>query len=185
MARSCHLCYNKDMKISITDQFLWAIYESGENLWDVYDFFRIKTFQEIITDQSFWKNLKRKKRKKQFSQFINYLKKKGYIKIKENEGLLLTSLGKEKSLLVKPKLKSKNLKKRKDNKWIMVVFDIPENKRKWRDNFRKFLIGFGFQKFQKSIWVCPYDVIKEVREIINIYSLDRFIKIFIVQEINV
>lgn len=176
------------MKIPITDQFLWLLYNFSEEISDVLDVFRIKSWKEITNmgiSDDFWKNLERKKSRRQFSQFVNYLKRKDYILIKENEGVLLTANGRKKCLVLKYKTNKLKLKKRKDGKWIMAVFDIPEKMRKRRDGFRKFLLSLGFQKFQKSIWVCPYDTAKELREIIDIYSLDSFIKIFIVQEIEI
>ena len=175
------------MKLTITEQFLWAMYDYREELLNIYDFFKIKTFREIIDDQSFWKNLERKRRERKFSQFINYLKKQGYIRIKENRGVLLTNKGEEKCLSFDYKIKSAemgNFKKRKDGKWIMIVFDIPEKIRKQRDDFRKFLISLRFKNFQKSIWVSQYDNLEVLKEVINIHSLSKFIKIFIIEEIQ-
>jgi len=180
-----YLYYVLYMKFQVTEQFLWTIYSYGEELKSINDIFKIKTFQEITVDQSFWESLKRKRRKGQFSQFINYLKKRGYIKIKENKAILLTPKGKEKSLSFECKIvKNKEFKKRKDNKWIMAVFDIPEKLRRQRDYFRRYLIALGFKKFQKSIWVCPYDNLERLKEIINKHLLDKFIKIFIIEEID-
>jgi len=172
------------MKFPITDQFLWLIYNYAEKISTPLDIFKIRTFSQVaLIGEDFWKNIERKRSRKQFAQFVYYLKKNGYIKIKENQGVLLTLRGKEKCFFLKHRLGDR-LKKRKDGKWIMVVFDIPERMRKYRDDFRRFLTSLGFKKFQKSIWVCPYDVLKDLREIINFHSLDRFIKIFIVQEVE-
>lgn len=152
---------------------------------DIYDIFKIKTFREAFSDQSFYKYLKKKRKRKQFSQLINYLKKRGYIKIKQNGGVLLTPSGKEKCLSFECKvIGNKKFKKRKDGKWIMAVFDIPEKVRKQRDHFRKSLLALGFKKFQRSIWVCPYDNLKELKDIISKNLLDEYIKIFIIEEIN-
>ena len=123
--------------------------------------------------------------KRQFAQFVNYLKREGYIKIgnlKKKQGILLTPKGREKVLKVGYKLLNK--KQRKDKKWIMVIFDVPEKMRNYRDGFRTFLLSFGFQRLQKSVWVCPYDVLEKVEEIIGIYSLDRFVRIFLIEEIE-
>lgn len=177
------------MKIPVTDQFLWLLYDLGcEISMPLAEIFRLRGKQDLNPEaKEFWKAIERKKNRKQFGQFINYLKKQGYIEIaatKGKQGILLTSKGKGKSLKVKYKLGSE-FKKRKDKKWIMVVFDIPEKMRKYRDEFRKYLLSFGFKKFQKSIWVCPYDTLEDLNEVINIYSLDKFIRIFIVEEVEV
>lgn len=47
--------------------------------------------------------------------------------------------------------------KRWDNKWRMVIFDIPEKKRRIRDEIRQIFIEAGFIKLQNSVWVYPYD----------------------------
>jgi len=177
------------MRIPITDQFLWLVYDFGSEISSsLGEIFRLRGKQDFYSEaRKFWKALERKRNRKQFGQFINYLKRKGYIEIatlKGKQGILLTSKGKVKSLRVKYKLGSE-FKIRKDRKWIMVVFDIPEKMRKYRDEFRKYLLSFGFQKFQKSIWVCPYDTLEDLQEVARIYSLDKFIKIFIVEEVEI
>lgn len=178
------------MKIPITDQFLWLIYEFFEKTGEVLDFLGVgvMTLRDITPlDREFWRKIEKRKRKRQFAQFINYLKKQGYIEIadlKTKRGILLTPKGKRKALRVKYSLGEKEnfLQKRKDNKMIMVIFDIPEKLRKYRDNFRIFLYSLGFQPLQKSVWISPYDVMDRLREIIRVLNLDKFIKIFLIEE---
>lgn len=181
------------MKLPITDQFLWVVYRFFEKTGEILEpkiLFQYKRGWLFPIDKDeleFWRNIERKKKRKQFRQFLNYLKRKGYIKIenlKGKEGILLAPRGKQKILKIRHRVGSKP-KKRKDGKWIMVVFDIPERMRKYRDDFRDYLISFGFQNFQKSIWVCPYDVLKELEEIIRILSLDKFVRIFFIEEVDI
>lgn len=47
--------------------------------------------------------------------------------------------------------------KRWDNKWRVIIFDIPEKKRKVRDEIRRIFVEAGFIKLQNSVWVYPYD----------------------------
>ena len=44
-----------------------------------------------------------------------------------------------------------------DNKWRVIIFDIPEYRKRLRDRLRKTLINIGFCKIQNSVWVFPYD----------------------------
>ncbi len=44
-----------------------------------------------------------------------------------------------------------------DNKWRIVVFDIPERRRHLRDALRDSLIRIGFTPLQRSTWIYPYD----------------------------
>lgn len=182
------------MKFAITDRFLWMIYNFFEKTGEILEppeIFRVRGLRDMIPaipgEREFWRNLERKKRRRRFAQFVNHLKRRGYIKIdslKEKRGILLTQKGAQKILRIKYKIKTGH-RKRKDKKWIMVVFDIPENKRKYRDEFRGFLISLGFQNFQKSIWVSPYDITEDLEKIIKTYSLDKFVKIFLIEEVEI
>jgi len=173
------------MKLPITDQFLWLIYNCTEEILEPLEIFRLRTKNDIAPlGRDIWKKLERKRRKNQFHQFINYLKNKGYIKItnlKGKKGILLTPKGNKKILRVRYKLLDK--KRRKDKKWIMVMYDIPEKKKKERASLREMLQILGYQKLQKSIWICPRDVFKETEKVIRIYSLDSYVKIFLIEEI--
>jgi len=44
-----------------------------------------------------------------------------------------------------------------DKKWRVIIFDIPENKRKVRDQVRNMFITAGLYRLQDSVWVYPYD----------------------------
>jgi CRISPR/Cas system-associated protein endoribonuclease Cas2 len=171
------------MKLSFSEKFLWGLYNIGEKIDDINEIFRITTFREVVIDQSFWRDLQKKKDKKQFAQFINYLKKKGYIKTNAKKGILITPKGKGKVLKIKYKFLEK--KKRKDGKWIMLMYDIPVNRNRERHLFRRQLQYLGYQQLQKSIWVCPYDVFKETEKIINLMSLSDFMRTFLIEEIKI
>ena len=47
--------------------------------------------------------------------------------------------------------------KRWDRKWRVIVFDIPEKKRKMRDQIRPLFRTADFYLLQDSVWVYPYD----------------------------
>ena len=47
--------------------------------------------------------------------------------------------------------------RRWDNKWRVLVFDIPEKKRILRNRIRRTLRSIGFKLLQGSVWVYPYD----------------------------
>lgn len=177
------------MRLPITDQFLWMVYEFFEATKEVLEppeIFKLRSFSNIPSlGEGYWKQLEKKRNRRQFAQFVNHLKRQGYIKIanlKEKKGILLTPKGKEKVLKMRFKLTEK--KKRKDKKWIMIMYDIPEKKRQARDLLREILYNLGYQEFQKSIWVSPYDVFRQTEEAIRIYSLDSYVRIFLIEEIQ-
>ena len=47
--------------------------------------------------------------------------------------------------------------KRWDKKWRVIVFDIPEYRKKLRDKLRHMIGRIGFERLQDSVWVYPYD----------------------------
>ena len=58
--------------------------------------------------------------------------------------------------------------KRWDKKWRIIVFDIPERKKKIRDEVRLILTNAGFQRLQDSVWVYPYDC----EDVIGLLKMD-------------
>lgn len=55
-----------------------------------------------------------------------------------------------------------------DGKWRVVVYDFSEEKKALRDRLRATLVGFGFVRLQKSIWVYPY----ECEDLIDLIKAD-------------
>ena len=58
-----------------------------------------------------------------------------------------------------------------DGKWRVIVFDVPEHKRKIRRELRRAISLFGFEKLQQSVWVYPYpcdDFVEIVRSHLEI-----------------
>lgn len=48
-------------------------------------------------------------------------------------------------------------KRRWDKRWRVIIFDIPERRRKARDRLRITMRELGFARLQDSVWVYPYD----------------------------
>jgi len=175
------------MRLPITDKFLWEFYNFLEKIGDINGLLSPRPWREVWCPElhKFRYEYEKGRLRKRFSQFIYYLKKNGYIKIKSLEnkqGIILTKKGAEKVLKTKLRLREK--RPRKDGKWQMVIFDIPERKRDLRDLFRETLHILGYKMFQQSVWVCPYNVLKETEVIVQKYSLDRYVKLFLIEEVE-
>ena len=87
----------------------------------------------------------------------NILIKSGHLKKNHNGFLSLTEKGEE-------KLKSYELSEYKliipriwDQKWRLLIFDIPEHRKSLRDKIRNTLRSIGFKRVQDSVWIFPYD----------------------------
>jgi len=175
------------MKLPITDEFLWEIFHLSQKVTDVFHFLGFRSWKEVFVPPQFslQRIYEKRKAKTEFKQFINYLVKKDLIKVKEEEigsGVIITPKGMEK--IFKVALQEIEKKKRKDGKLLMVVFDIPERKRKLRNAFRETLQILGFNFFQKSIWISSFDVLKEVRGVVKNLGLVKYVKIFLIKGIK-
>lgn len=53
--------------------------------------------------------------------------------------------------------KKLNKNKRWDKRWRVLIFDIPESRKRDREQIRSALISIGFKKLQNSVWIYPYD----------------------------
>ena len=175
------------MKLSITDQFLWDLYTMSDKTGDILNFITKRpTMHNYLPgpkDSTFDKYRKNKKRDS-FSKFIYHLKRNNYIKVENLRGkqaIILTKEGLNKVLKASFVMEGK--KKRKDGKWTMLIFDVPEKYRKSRDLLRSILHNLGYKIFQQSVWITPYDVSDKTEKLLQMYSLDKYIKIFLIEEI--
>ena len=183
------------VKLPFTEKFLWDLHKFINTTEGVLDFFvpdkpyhfrgpKEMTWAEIKVFRNNWE-FEYKKRKKDFSKLVYKLRQGGYLrtlKIKDKSAITLTPKGLEKVFAIKIKLTDR--KQRPDKKWQMVLFDIPEEKRKDRDMFRKNLQYLGYKKLQKSIWVCPYDVLEETKDLIKRYKIKPYVELLLVKKIS-
>lgn len=58
-----------------------------------------------------------------------------------------------------------------DHHWRLVIFDIPETKRKLRDAFRNFLRHEGFGLLKSSVWLSPWDKNEVIKRFIKRHNL--------------
>ena len=175
------------MKLPITDQVLWGVFNFLNTMRETYSSLNQHSLLNVISPEMFEirRSIRLKKDVKYFSQIIYYLKRKGYIHIEQlsgKRGILLTKKGDEKIFRIKQKLGLQP--KRKDGKWQMIIFDIPEEKKKLRELLRSTLRFFGYEYLQDSVWVCPYDVAKETEKFLQENSLDSYVRIFLIEEIG-
>lgn len=173
-------------KASASEKFLWGLYKIYEVVGDILNIPPKSAHDAVYPEYKKLRNIwEKRKSRRTFQNLIYYLKRRGLIKEIDEKGeraWLLTEKGKDKVLKIE--FKFKNYKKRKDGKWIMIIFDIPEKTRRRRDLLRRKLKFLGFKMLQKSIWVCPYDALGDVNNFIKNSSLKSHIKIFLIEEIQ-
>lgn len=100
--------------------------------------------------------LPKQRQREYISSSAAKLAKRGLLKF-ENGSYQLTTEGEK--VLRRWKLSSFESKKPKkwDGKWRMIIFDIPEKKRRVRKQITLLFNQAGFHRLQDSVWVYPYD----------------------------
>lgn len=138
-------------------------------------------FNLLLTRPSLWrKDLLNHNRKVIYNTFLR-LKNSGFLEEVEERGKkhFKTSLsGKAKVL------KFLIHKEKWDEKWRIVVFDIPEKNKHMRNFFRSKLSEMGFRKLQESVWICPYNIAQHLENLIELCQAEAFVHYLLVEEID-
>jgi CRISPR-associated endonuclease Cas2 len=179
------------MKLSLTDEFLWNMYNTLEKGAEAVDFLFFTSYIQKANRMGgagnpFFKKFQSQTGRKKFSQLMYKAKVRGWIKIKSLEGkkgLMLTKRGMGKALRASFSIGGRA--KRPDGKWLMVIFDIPTAHPKARSLMRSVLRNMGYKMFQQSVWVTPYDVSEKTEKLLQFYSLEKYVKIFLIEELDV
>jgi DNA-binding transcriptional regulator PaaX len=58
-----------------------------------------------------------------------------------------------------------------DSTWRIVIFDIPETKREARHHIRRLLRELGFIQLQMSVWVHPFAVLGQFKQLQAAYGI--------------
>lgn len=85
---------------------------------------------------------------------------------------------------IKTLLDFKKKKKTWNGKWFLVFFDVPEIQRNKRDYLRKFLTRLGFYRYQKSVYLFPYECEEEVKLIRKIVEGAKYMKYIVAERIE-
>ena|SRR3990167_9680162 len=123
------------------------------------------------------KFLDKRKRKLKATQTLRYMRQKQLINYTElpSGRLKVTLMRKGRERI--EKLDFEKLKipipKRWDKKWRLVMFDIPEAKRKSRSALSVKLKQLGFYQLQKSVWIHPYSCDREIELTKAVYGISE------------
>src|SRR3989338_4182886 len=63
-----------------------------------------------------------------------------------------------------------------DGHWRIVIFDVPEQYRKWRERLRFKLLALGFQALQESVYITLYPVLDELDKLLKDRNLRRYFR---------
>ena len=110
-------------------------------------------------------------KKSALSQALRRLRLNGYIERQIEEGKVIYKL----SELGADALGIDNTPW--DGKWRIVIFDIPESKRRVRDLFRRRLKEWKFRVWQKSVWIIKRNVTEKLRKLIAELEINQWVAV--------
>ena len=124
-----------------------------------------------------------KRQKEYVSSSASKMVKKGLLKF-NGKFYELTEKGKEQLSLWQFANFKFNKPKRWDKKWRVVIFDIPDKKRKIRDQIRYLFKSSGLYLLQESVWVYPYDCEDIITLLKTEFRVGKNILYIIVEELE-
>ena len=137
-----------------------------------------------------WRGFKRGRkydRKKVYDAFYK-LRKEGCIKIEKRNRqiyITLTKEGRKKAGWLQIDTLKIKKPRRWDRKWRIVIFDIAQLKRLYRESFRGKLKELGFYPLQKSVWIYPFDCRDEIELLGDFFGLtEKEVRLLIAQDIG-
>lgn len=74
--------------------------------------------------------------------------------------------------------------KKWDGLWRVVMFDIPEETRQFRNILRDHLKQVGFRELQHSVFLFPYPCEKELSALVDLYGAEKYVRILTVKKID-
>lgn len=126
-------------------------------------------------------------RRYRLGQILKRLKKQKLIEVvetKDESVVKITENGMTKALRYKLDEMEIKRKERWDKKWRIVIFDIPEEKRRLRDGFRDRLRQLGFYQLQKSVFVHAFPCFDEVEFLRQVYGVGIDVTRIVAKEIE-
>lgn len=124
-----------------------------------------------------FQNYKKQSVRNKFSKLYNdgYLDKKNQCYILNKNSKIFLEKNKKSQLKIFESTENNGPKN------LLLLYDIPEDKKKERDWFRRTLIKFGFVMVQRSVWVGPSPLPKEFLDYTKKIGLKDAVKTFKLQ----
>lgn len=105
--------------------------------------------------------------------------------IEHSDGSIEIVLAKKgKKLKIRRKLDTLKIPrpKRWDQKWRLVIFDVPHDKKQARGALRELLYQLGFYPLQKSVYIHPYPCEEEIDFVASVFGVRKYIVLLTVSE---
>ncbi len=114
------------------------------------------------------------------------LEKQGLITKKNmtEDGLILTTKGKEKALRYRVETMKIERREKWDGRWHVIMFDVPENKKQARRSINFALKKIGCIQYQKSVFVTPFPCKREIDFIGKCFNVRQNIKLILAERLE-
>jgi DNA-binding PadR family transcriptional regulator len=135
-----------------------------------------------------WLKYRKTYAKKRITDTFKRLERQGCIEI-ERRGhqiyIRLTEKGKKMAGWLQIDALKINRPKKWDKKWRIVIFDISQLKKFYREAFRGKLKELGFYPLQKSVWIFPFDCRDEIELLREFFGLSqKEMRLIVAQDIG-
>lgn len=119
---------------------------------------------------------------------LTRLKKQKYVSIQEGSGgsvtVTITKHGMVRALTYELETLMIQKQKRWDERWRVVIFDVPEKYKELRDTFRMRLRQMGLTQLQESVYVSPYPCFHEIEFLRELYGIAMTVRYLTVEKIE-
>jgi DNA-binding transcriptional regulator PaaX len=172
--------FRKPKSELVKDVFTWLLLAGAVSVAATSPYFLVNILKGFKKGRKY-------KRKKVYDAFYR-LGREGCLNIeKRNQQIYisLTEKGKRKAGWLQIDALKIKRPKRWDKKWRLVIFDIAQLKRLYREAFRGKLKGLGFLPLQKSVWVCPFDCRAEIELLREFFGLsEKEVRLIVARDIG-
>lgn len=113
-------------------------------------------------------------RKSRLKQTLKRLKKQKLVEVGETkEGYVVRVTKEGKVRALRYKLDEMKIKKPQkwDGKWRLIIFDIPEKRKGFRNIFRKYIKQLGLYRLQRSVYLYPYSCFDQIEFLRQIFGV--------------
>ena len=129
--------------------------------------------------QKFIKSLDSRDRQREINRVLRYMKQKDLIRHsgagRFEHGITISKRGRDRLAKINFKNLKINQPKKWDEKWRLVVFDIPESEKFARDSLTLTLHRLGFQPLQRSVWIFPHPCHEEIEAACLYHKVDKYV----------
>jgi hypothetical protein len=118
---------------------------------------------------------------------ITYLKRNRLVSVAhdgDQQILTLSEKGRKRVLQFNADRMAIRKPKRWDGYWRIVLFDIPEKRRRGREALRNKLKHLGFYQLQKSCFVHPFECKSEIDFVSELYEVSSYVNFVLAKEIE-